>query len=185
MKITEITSIVAIILSVINLGITIKKDFFKPKPQLKIRVKNSKIRRSYDRIEAQMVVNLSVTPLIKFNGIKELYLENTQDSCFDTFSMNNYSRVKANWFYDLYTEDVLEKVKYDEFKDYIESKQKASIEEIVSNVDIPYNFTIMGIFHGNRWPDGYDDFPETGFSIKIVDLFDNAYDVELNLEEIA
>ena len=32
MSVTDITAIVAIILSLINLGITVKKDFFKPKP---------------------------------------------------------------------------------------------------------------------------------------------------------
>lgn len=44
MKITDITAIIAIVLSLINLGIVLKKEIFKPKPSLKFYIKNAQIR---------------------------------------------------------------------------------------------------------------------------------------------
>lgn len=42
MKITDITAIIAIVLSLINLGIVLKKEMFKPKPSLKFYIKMPK-----------------------------------------------------------------------------------------------------------------------------------------------
>lgn len=185
MGVTDITAIAAIILSLVNLGITIKKDFFKPKPTLKISIKDAKLRyKRNDKSVAQMIINLSITPLVKYNGIKEMFLENDKDSCLDNNLIQNQSRVKLNWFYNLYTVDVFSKVSFDDFIEYLsgENRKRESVEEIASNVDIPYKFTLLDQFTGTCWSDGYDDFPKDGFSLKIVDFFDNTYHLKLDLK---
>lgn len=185
MGVTDITAIVAIILSLVNLGITIKKDFFKPKPTLKINIKDAKLRyRRDDKTVTQMIINLSITPRVKYNGIKEIFLENDRDGCLNNNYLQNQSYVKINWFYNLYTVDVFNKVSFDDFREYLsdEKRKRESVEEIASNVDIPYKFTLLEQFTGIRWPDGYDDFPEEGFSLRIVDFFDNTYHLELDFK---
>ena len=51
-------------------------------------------------------------------------------------------------------------------------------------MDVPYNFTLMDIFVGNLYPDGYEDFPEEGFCLKIIDFFDNKYNIPLEVKRI-
>lgn len=187
MSITDITAIVAIILSLISLGIQIRKDFFKPKPSLKISIKDAKLRyKCSDKAVAQMIINMSITPLVKYNGIKEMFLENNKDGCLGEVGYLNIqeSNVKIKWFYNLFTVDVFNKVNFDNFYEYVsdENKKRKAVEEIASNVDIPYKLTLMEQYTGTRWSDGYDDFPPDGFSLKIIDFYDNVYHLKLNFE---
>lgn len=187
MKITDITAIIAIVLSLINLGIVLKKEIFKPKPSLKFYIKNAQIRYwERDHSVAQIVINISMTPLIKYNGIKEIYLENEVDKCFGTTYSDKTNSEKVLWFYNLYSMDIFEQVGVNEFEDYVkkENGKRHCVEEIASNVDVPYNFTLMDIFVGNRYPDGYEDFPEEGFCLKIIDFFDNKYNIPLEVKRI-
>ena len=121
MKITDITAIIAIVLSLINLGIVLKKEIFKPKPSLKFYIKN-----------AQIVINISMTPLIKYNGIKEIYLENEVDKCFGTTYSDETNSEKVLWFYNLYSMDIFEQVGVNEFEDYVkkENGKRHCVEEI-------------------------------------------------------
>ena len=133
-----------------------------------------------------MIINLSITPLVKYNGIKEMFLENDRDGCLGTLNFQRKSHVKIKWFYNLFTVDVFNKVSFDNFYEYVcnENKKREAVEEIASNVDVPYKLTLMDQYTGTRWSDGYDKFPQDGFSLKIVDFFDNTYHLKLDFEMV-
>lgn len=185
MNTTEITAIIAIILSLINLGITIKKEFFNPKPHLNINIKDAKFRYDGDdKTVAQIFINLSITPIVKYNGVKKIILCNSIQPCFGCPG-NDIDSVNVHWYYNYYTVDLFRKKDFDGLTELMEKQRenREAIENISSNVDVPFKFTLVDQFAGIRWSDGYDDFPKEGFKLKIIDLFNQEYEIDLDFEK--
>ena len=66
----------------------------------------------------------------------------------------------------------------------INREMRDSVENIFSEVDKPFRFTLLDQLCGYRWSDGYDDFPDKGFELVLIDLFENEHIIDLNFKKI-
>ena len=184
MRLTDVTSILAIILSIINLFLIVKRDFLKkePIPILEIEITKCQIRYGHGKTQAQVLIDLCVIPRKQYNGVRKITFEIPEEHYY-TYEGTGFFRYFFKYVDNIYAKPIFSDYNYTEYNEFMTTTNKDHMKEIYnieSQKDIPFRFTLTEQFDGYRFSEGYDDFPSDGVILKITDFFGNEYVKVLN-----
>lgn len=184
MKITEITSILAILLSVFNTFLIIKRDFMKKEPSLEIEIGKAQMRYAHNETQAQVLLDLCMIPRERYNGIKKIYFC-ISEKYYISYNEEGLRRRFLKYVDNFYGRDVFSEYNYQDYFHYVVEGNKEHMKEIVdleAGADIPIKFSLTEQFDGFQWSDGYDKFPSKGATLHITDYFGKEYVKEIKFD---
>ena len=184
---TVVIAFIALILSLINTGILIYKEFFKkePTPRLDVTCDHAWMR-SLDshRTHVAVQINASIRAVNGLNTIKQVkMIHNGPHPVFGSFGSEKNDQLFQR-SYNYWNVNVLKKFNTEELDTRLNNDNKDHNYTELFNLSITENqsisISLIDRFSGFRFPDGYEDIPMAGWTLEITDGTNQKYSCEFD-----